>query len=262
MRVDRLNEMEDYILTNGTASIPELSDYFHISLNSVRRDISSLLERGNIKKVYGGVAATEQLQVLPYQLREKKQLHQKELLGQIAAEFIPDHTLVFLDSGTTVPKVIPFLAVKKGITLVTYSEIVIREAAKYPSLEVLCLGGRFNPVTCSFTGLFTLDALRTLDIPVALMAATGVSLRHGLSNSTESEAQIKKAATQQSRKVILMADHSKFSKEAAFSYYQIKDLYAIVTDEPLDPVYDDVVTNNGIIVPTPGEIDSSTDDVF
>ena len=59
MRVNRLNEMEVYILSRGSATLQELADNFGVSLNSVRRDVSSLLERGTVQKVYGGVAASE-----------------------------------------------------------------------------------------------------------------------------------------------------------------------------------------------------------
>ena len=42
MRLDRVNEMERYVLRNGTASLEELAEEFHISMNTVRRDVSAL----------------------------------------------------------------------------------------------------------------------------------------------------------------------------------------------------------------------------
>ena len=58
MRAERLNEMEQYILGKETVSLEDLCDQFDISMNTVRRDISELLDRGNIRKVYGGVSST------------------------------------------------------------------------------------------------------------------------------------------------------------------------------------------------------------
>ena len=56
MRADRLNEMEQYILGRENVSLEELCVQFSISMNTVRRDIAELLNRGNVRKVYGKTA--------------------------------------------------------------------------------------------------------------------------------------------------------------------------------------------------------------
>lgn len=50
MKLMRIKEMEDYILTNGTVSLDELCQVFNVSKNTVRRDINKLTEKGVIKK--------------------------------------------------------------------------------------------------------------------------------------------------------------------------------------------------------------------
>ena len=57
MRDKRLDDMEEYILSQKDSSLDELCEKYQISKNTVRRDIEELLLRGNIKKVYGGVKA-------------------------------------------------------------------------------------------------------------------------------------------------------------------------------------------------------------
>ena len=64
MRMNRLNEMEQYILKHGTASLPELANQFDVSTNTIRRDISALMSRGRVSKVYGGVSANEMVEPL------------------------------------------------------------------------------------------------------------------------------------------------------------------------------------------------------
>ena len=54
MRDKRLDDMEEYILSQKDSSLDELCEKYQISKNTVRRDIEELLLRGNIKKVYGG----------------------------------------------------------------------------------------------------------------------------------------------------------------------------------------------------------------
>ena len=251
MRVNRLNEMEIYILSRGSASLQELADTFGISINSVRRDVATLLERGTVRKVYGGVAASETGIVYPSQLRQNFYQEEKRQIGELAAEFVSDNSMIYLDSGTTVSCIVPFLTQKTGVTVLTNNVMAIREIEKYPNVELMSLGGRLNRVTQSFSGLLTLDAIDSFNIPLAFMAVTGVSPKYGLSNSTESEAQVKKAVVSRSQKVILMADHHKFTKSAVLPYYRFEDLYAVVTDRALDATFAEKAEENGIIVSTP-----------
>ena len=253
MRVNRLNEMEIYVLSRGSATLQELADRFGVSINSVRRDVSSLLERGTVKKVYGGVAAKESGIVYPSQLRQNFHQEEKRQIGQLAAEFVPDNALIYLDSGTTVSCILPYLAGKTGVTILTNSLLVEREIEKYPNLELLCLGGRLNRVTSSLSGLLTLDAINTFNIPLAFMAVTGVSPEYGLCNTTESEAQVKRAVVGRSQKVILMADHNKFTKGAILPYYSFGDLYAVVTDRELEEPFAEIARQQEIIVSTPAQ---------
>ena len=62
MRSDRLNQMEALILSNGTVTLYDLAKHFDISLNTVRRDVAALIERGHIRKVYGGVSSIDALE--------------------------------------------------------------------------------------------------------------------------------------------------------------------------------------------------------
>lgn len=72
MRAERLNEMEQYILGKETVSLEDLCDQFDISMNTVRRDISELLDRGNIRKVYGGVSSTLINRPVGFSVRKQK----------------------------------------------------------------------------------------------------------------------------------------------------------------------------------------------
>ena len=59
MRVQRIDQIEEYIIENKTATLEDLCEKFNISKNTIRRDINELVKRGNIEKVYGGVTAVE-----------------------------------------------------------------------------------------------------------------------------------------------------------------------------------------------------------
>ena len=95
-------------------------------------------------------------------------------------------------------------------------------------------------------GISTLEALSDISTNAIFIAATGVSLERGLTNTTYFEAEIKKKVVQCSDKVILLADKSKFGKSSTITFYNFEDLYGIVTDEKPEKEYMDVIKKNNI----------------
>ena len=96
MRAERLNEMEQYILGKETVSLEDLCDQFDISMNTVRRDISELLDRGNIRKVYGGVSSTLINRPVGFSVRKQKNSEAKHVIGQLASKLVSDGSSIFL----------------------------------------------------------------------------------------------------------------------------------------------------------------------
>ncbi len=246
MRLDRLNAMEQYVIEHGTASLEELATVFHISTNTVRRDLIDLIERGTITKVYGGVTANGSVKPEPFAARAERLAHEKQLIGRLTADLVEDGMSIFLDSGSTTACLLPYLADKQNVTVITHSLTALYEAAKYPSLRVIALGGLYNGSTASFVGASTLEALSHMAIDLVCIAATGVSLEGGLSNTTFFEVEVKRAVTRRSERVVLMADHSKFDHNALLSFCRFEDLYAVATDRKPDARYQNVIEQNGI----------------
>lgn len=235
MRTDRLNQMEAFILRNGTASLYDLSRYFDISLNTVRRDVSDLIKRGRIRKVYGGVSSIRSVDSMPYTaqlpLAERAEMHaeEKRTIGRMAASLVEDDSVIFLDSGTTVPYMLPHLAGKK-VRIVTHSLNVMMEAAMYPNLEVLGLGGRLNHATYSLTGEVGVN-YRSIRLQTLFMAASALSVEWGASNNTYEEFLMKNELTNLYTNIVILADSSKFGKSATYSYCPFKRIRSIVTDQ-------------------------------
>lgn len=230
MRAERLNAIEQYILSKETVSLEEISKQFGISMNTVRRDIGELLSRGNVRKVYGGVSSNLLNRPLGFSVRERKNSEAKQLIGKLAARMVTSGSSIFLDSGSTTPNLLRHLGETNGVTVITHSLTALYEASIMPNLNIIALGGIYTPSTSSFTGITTLDALSHLSIQTIFISATGVTLETGLSNSTYLEAEIKRSVVQRGNRVVLMADQSKFGQSAVISFCAFEHLYAVVTD--------------------------------
>lgn len=230
MRVDRLNQIEQYVLQKGSVSLEELAAVFCVSMNTIRRDVVELVHRGQMKKVYGGVAAQADKVLLPMSVRKKQQHEAKRAIGALAARLVQDDMTIFLDSGSTTVHVLPYLSAKKNITVITHSLSALYEAAKYPELNIIALGGQYSLPTSSYVGAATLHMLSEMSIGLVFIAATGVSIEKGLTNNTYLEADIKRSVTNRNHNVVLLADQTKFDRTALITFCELSKLSAVVSN--------------------------------
>lgn len=230
MKTDRLDRMEAYILETGSVSLPDLAEHFQVSLNTVRRDVTEILARGKIRKVYGGVTAGDTA-VTPVAIRESTNASEKEHIGRLAAGLVSDGDTIFLDSGSTTPHLLRFLEGHTGLTVISHNLKVIDAAARMEGINLIAIGGEYNYRTGDFSGIASsTEILERYHITKAFLAATAVSVKFGLTNTSFLEAEMKRRIVEASDRVILMADHSKFSRNAVISFCPLERLEALVTD--------------------------------
>jgi len=230
MRADRIRELESYIQKKQSATLTELCEAFNVSLNTIRRDIKALLATGRVTKVYGGILYNRDDQVVPVNDRSAIAVEEKDQIGRLAASLVDDNETVYLDSGTTAAYMLPYLANKHNVTIVSNSFIIYNEMQRYPEMNLFSTGGLYNHKTKSFVGMSTINGLQDIRISKAFMSSTGISLELGATNNSFHEAEIKKSVIKQAQKVILMSDHSKTDTAAAICFCRLEQLFAYVTD--------------------------------
>ncbi|MBT2574949.1 DeoR/GlpR transcriptional regulator [Bacillus sp. ISL-51] len=237
MKLMRIQEMEEYILKNGAASLDELCEVFNVSKNTVRRDINKLAEKGVIKKVYGGVTSAEKSVLVPYENRTIQNQDEKIKIAHYASRFIEDHDLVFIDSGTTTKSILETLDPNKNVTVLTNSLDIINSASSLKNINLIIIGNNYKRKTRSFVGIDDPNTLNKYNINKAFMSATGTTITHGLTNSDLLEYEVKKKISEKANEVYLLADHSKFGKSTLLTYAPFERLHCIVTSQPLDEEY-------------------------
>ncbi len=246
MRVKRLEAVEAYIRQVGSVSMQQLCREFDVSINTIRRDIDTLVQKGQVKKVYGGVVAlgkTEEndalvtRELMDFQVRNQECLEEKHRIGRKAAEFVNHGDTIFLDSGSTTLQMVPYLAEKKNLTVVTYSLPALAALAQYPQIRTVALPGVVLGRTASVVGSSTCQALRQFNCVKAFMGCTGLSLTRQLTNATFEEFEVKQVALEQSKVHYLLADHEKFDHAALMTYGQIADLDYLITNQEPEETY-------------------------
>ena len=244
MKTHRIKNVEDYILKNESVSLDKLCDVFKVSKNTIRRDIKELLEKGKIKKIYGGVTINQK-KLVPFEERNIKNHAEKKAAAETAAAYINDGDIIFIDSGTTTMWLIDYLK-NKNITILTNNLSAIVSALPYPNLNIISLGGTLKRKTNSFVGNSTSLVLKDYNISKAFMAATGISIARGATNSSIEEYELKKLIVEKSDEIFLLVDSSKFDIISLMTYSPLENLDYIITNKTPSKKYTDFFKKNKI----------------
>ncbi|MCY6483061.1 DeoR/GlpR family DNA-binding transcription regulator [Clostridium aestuarii] len=253
MKSCRIQEIENYIIKHENVSLNTLCSVFDVSKNTIRRDISELEEKGVITKVYGGITINkDKRNTVPFEEREIKNKSEKQVIAEAASELVNDGDIIFIDSGTTTMHMIPFLADKKNLTIITNNLNVLVIALMYPNLNVLSPGGTLFRKTNSLIGIEAVNFLRNYNICKAFMATTGVSISKGVTNSSSIEYQIKKTVVDKSDTVVILADNSKLNVTSLLTYCELENITAFITNKVPPKDFKDFFKENDIqlIVPS------------
>ncbi|AIC92861.1 MULTISPECIES: DeoR/GlpR family DNA-binding transcription regulator [Shouchella] len=248
MKLVRIQEMENYILANGTVSIDDLCERFDVSKNTVRRDLNRLTEKGVIEKVYGGVTATEK-QLIPFENRHHVYNDEKVRIALHAASFIEDQDFVYIDSGTTTKWMFDHFPEDKFITVLTNNLDVINAVSDKENIELFVLGNHYQAKTRSFVNISSFS-LNKYNVDKAFMACTGASISKGLTNADLHEYEVKKSIVQKENELFLLADASKFGQSTMLTYAPLSRVDHIITSAPLDESYKTFFQEENIVLHT------------
>ncbi|MFC2638815.1 DeoR/GlpR family DNA-binding transcription regulator [Mitsuokella sp. oral taxon 131] len=252
MKIDRINRMHELLKEVHNISINDLCDTFNVSKNTIRRDIAELEEKGIIRKVYGGIVLNErQQEPEPFSLRETRNADAKKRIARLAAGFVKDGDVIYIDSGTTTMHMIPFLTEKQHLTIVTASVHVINIASSFANLNIIATGGSLFMPSKAFVGPSVLQCLRQYNISKIFLASTGISLAHGATNASPLECEIKRCLIEKPCPHYLLVDSSKFGVASLMSYCALKDLDCLITDEMPPEKYRIYCKENGVQLVTP-----------
>lgn len=249
IKTRRVSKIQNYINEKETVSMDELVAKFNVSKNTIRRDVQELVDSGEFEKVYGGVSVNHSATV-PFSDRQVRNDKEKEEIAKIAAKYVEDGDIIFIDSGTTTLKMLEYIS-NKEITVITNNIDFIMKAMSYENLTIITTGGTIELKTKSFTSVNNKDIIRTYNINKAFLASTGLSIKNGVTNSLPIESEIKAAVVERSEDIFLLVDHSKFDKYSLTTYCDLAEIDYLVTDILPQENYIQFAENNDINIVVP-----------
>jgi DeoR family fructose operon transcriptional repressor len=191
--------------------IQDLVDIMNTSESTIRRDLTQLEQDGFLKRVHGG-AARLQRKINEPSMSEKssKNLQEKKLIASFAASLVEEGDSLYLDAGSTVTEIIPYLKGKE-IVVVT-NGLMHMQALLANEISTYILGGYVKENTNALVGRGALLSLNQYRFDKCFMGVNGIHPEYGYTTPDQEEAMVKHRAIELSREAYFIADASKFSE--------------------------------------------------
>jgi len=247
--LERQHHIVQYLQRHQRATVLELASYFAISEATVRRDLDTLAEQGEVERFHGGarmgsVAPPE----LPVHKRQNEESAAKEAIGQAAAAFVKDGETIFISSGTTALQVAHHLRQRQNLTVITNSMLAINLLGDLPKLTVVGLGGVLRHSEQSLIGHLTENALREIHADKIFFGIHAIDIERGLTNEYLPETMTDRAILRAGREIIVVADHTKCGRISTAFVAPITAMHVLVTDQQTPALFVQQLNGLGIRV--------------
>lgn len=238
--VQRRNKIKELLFQERSVKVADLVKIFNVSEETIRRDLNQLEREGLIRKNYGGAILVEELYqavsvIPPVEQRTFEHNEEKDLIGKKAAELVQDDQIVIIDSGSTTLSLAKYLRDAANITVVTNGLNVAEECSQNEDATVIVIGGKVIRKSASLVGPQAESELQKYNAHICFLGTSGITMRKGFTSSDLYEAEVKRAMIAAGQKVVILADHSKFQRQALISYSGFQDVDILITSDLVEP---------------------------
>jgi DeoR family fructose operon transcriptional repressor len=238
MKIRQIIEAQEF------ADLDTLCQELEASESSVRRDLIALESDGVLRRVYGGAIATQARDhVLDFDWQSTRMAEEKKRIAAAAAALIEDGQTVIFDGGSTTAAVASEL-VNRDLHVITNSLAIADVLHDARRIEVTLTGGYFYPRLRAMLGPICEQMLAGVSADVVVMGIGGVT-EAGFSNSNTLVVGPELKMLEVSRKVILVADHTKFGRKAVIPLAPLGAAHVVVSDSGLDSQYERMIRESG-----------------
>ena len=132
MLSDRQNEILEMAKRVGKVTVDDLAARYHVSLQTIRKDLNELCSARLLARVHGGAVLSSSVQNVGYDARRMIAADEKAAIGRAVADLIPDNASLFINIGTTTEAVAQALLYRTGLMVITNNINVAGLLRPYP----------------------------------------------------------------------------------------------------------------------------------
>lgn len=228
---ERQQSIIDIIEKKGSVRVSQLGKQFHVSEETIRRDLEKLEIEGFVKRIHGGAIRRNSLEgvEIPVLQRQGTNIEEKDMIAKKAASFVENGDIIAIDASTTGYQMTKYLKGKK-LTVITNSILVTIGLIQEEEIQVILIGGYAKAESMSLVGNFAERVIHDYHVDKYFFSCMGVDFVRGVSEIHEAQAEMKKQIFNISEALYLLVDHSKFGEKSLIRLCDLKNIHYLITD--------------------------------
>jgi DeoR/GlpR family transcriptional regulator of sugar metabolism len=228
----RRGELRRVLQRQGFATLGELAEGLGVSESTVRRDVESLVEVGEVRRTHGGVFWTgSPAQMRLFADRAVGRWEEKRQIAQAANRLIGDGETILLDGGSTTYELARLL-VGRPLQVVTNSLPVATLLAASSETELIFVGGYIHGRTGVSLGPYADRFLQWVHVGKVVLSIAGAD-EEGYYNGNLLLVETEQAMIRSAKQVLVVADSSKFGQASLSRLCGLGDVQTVVSDRQL-----------------------------
>ena len=232
----RQRDILTLIETEGTQYIDHLAARYHLTTQTIRRDINSLCDLGFARRFHGGVDVPVESRNISINARATLHSAAKQRIAKRIAASIEPGSTVFMGIGSTVQFVARALREHQDLTVITNNIDVALTLSETPHIEVHMTGGPLRHNDRDVVGADVPRFFKKFFASYAVIGAGALHPINGVLDFSYNEAEITAALIENSRNSILAADASKWGRNASVKVVPFNKVQRFYTDTLTDAV--------------------------
>lgn len=248
----------ELVRAEGFMAIDALASRFDVTPQTIRRAVNRLCDHGLLRRLHGGVGLPASMQNLAYEGRQVLNLDAKRQIAQATAAFIPDGASLFIGLGTTPEQVAIALAGRAELHVITNSLNVATALARNPQIEITIAGGTLRPRDRDIIGEAAAGFFGRFKADYGIFGVGGIDDDGTLLDFHLGEVEARLAMQANCRTSILVADSSKFGRNAMARGGRLDSMNHFFTDAPPPLRFGAVLAESGINLHVAGLAHSGT----
>lgn len=220
--------------------VSDLSEAFGVSEVTVRNDLETLAQRGQIRRLRGGAMA--RLEPHPERTFDEALVahaEQKQAIARAAAALVQPGESVILDVGTTTTSIAHALIARedlRDVTVFTNGLNIALDLEPYvPRFTVIVMGGVVRPMGHSLVDPLGDMLVERINADTLFLACNGVDVDRGVTNNNLVEATTKQRLLHAARRRVLVADSTKIGVVALAHICDVEAIDLLLTDSGANP---------------------------
>ena len=231
LAIERQRKILEAARRDGAVRTQELSSTLKVTEETIRRDLDALARQRLLHRTHGGATEISMaMHELPQSEREGRQASEKTVIGKLAAKQVGMNETIALDASSTAIEFARHLPEGHRLRIVSYAQDVIERLAIRNDLELVLLGGTYEPEGKRFGGMLTEMGIRSMRIDRFFFSGGGFDKILGIGEPNPDEARLKATIMAHAKWKCAMLDHTKLGLETDHYFVKPSEIDLLVTD--------------------------------